>query len=292
MIYEYALDPGVLRDWHVFKHLAEGFEMSRGRMIVRYPKDWLRLAYHTVETLDDNAKKKFVTWLADRAMRALTTARAGAQPFGLATWFDNAVAEHKRMPFHAIIADQPTSDDPPVLRFSDVDYSAALWAVGTQKFIARSVTDIAQRAAPLLAHATAIRFIDPYFKGNPDQISILIGCLSRCVAGGKTSIVSIELHVDGRQVQPPTEQYLRTTLGGKWPLGLPHIQIVRWKADYLHNRFILTDRGGIILGDSLRQHRSRPDQMTLMEDDTRTQWWKHHDASLHPSQVCKPGEQG
>lgn len=291
MIYEYALDPGVLRDWQVFRYLAEGFGISRGRMIVRYPKDWQRLAYQTVERLDDNAKKRFVTWLADRAKRAMTGTRGGANPYNEPTWFENAIAEHRRMPFHAIIADQPASANPPVLRFSEIDDANPLWAVKTQEFIARNAAVIAPLAARLLAHASTIRFIDPYFKGDPDQVAILIGCLGKCVSGGTTDVRSIELHVDGRQVQPSTEAHVLTALGRQWPAGLPKLTIVRWKVDYLHNRFILTDRGGIMFGDSLRRHSDRPDQMTLLEDDVRAQWWAYHDPTAHSGRVCAAGAQ-
>jgi len=290
MIYEYALDPGVLRDWQVFKYLADGFGFSRARLIARYPKDWPHLAYEVIRKLDDNAKKRFVTWLADRATPAMTRPRVGAQPYTLPTWYENAIAEHRRKSFHAIIADQPSSDNPPILQFSDVDGATALWAVGTQVFIARNVAEIVKYAAPVVADAQTIKFIDPYFKGDPDQVRILIGCLSSCVAEGKTSVLAIELHVDGRQVQPQTENHVLTQLGRKWLSGLPQIKLVRWTPDYLHNRFILTDRGGIAFGDSLRQHRSRPDQMTLLEDGTRAHWWNYHDDSLHPSEVLKPGE--
>lgn len=210
MIHEFALDPIVLRDWQVFKYLAAGLGMSRGRVLARYPRDWPRLAYQAVKELDDNAKKRVETWLADRAKGLLTAPRASAHPYTLPSWIANAVAEHQRRPFHAIIADEPAKTNPPILRYSEIDETEPLWSVTTQRVVARNATDIPRLAAPLLAHASAIRFIDPYFTGDPDQVAILVGSLALCV-----SATSIELHVDGRKVSLAAESHLLTALRGK-----------------------------------------------------------------------------
>jgi len=43
MLYEFAVEPTCLDNWQTFRYLIEQFGVSHGRLISRFPKDWIRL---------------------------------------------------------------------------------------------------------------------------------------------------------------------------------------------------------------------------------------------------------
>jgi hypothetical protein len=279
MIYEYALDPAILKDWGSFRPLADGFGFSRGRIIADYPnKKWLKSAYATIDAIpNQNVKKKFEIWLNERAKAAMSgRRRISANHDTTKTWFINALAEHSRGPFHAVISDQPPRENSAVLDYREADESHPLWRVNRQYFVARTAGEVGPKVGSLLVHAREIRFVDPYFKADPKDIQMMFGCLE-CFKSAENLVDRIELHVAGNKVPMTMVQYILRDITGGCPPMLPKMHVVRWKENYLHNRFILTDRGGISLGDSIKESDERPDQLTLLEDEPYKKWWDYHD---------------
>ncbi len=286
MIYEYALDPTILKDWGSFRPLADGFGFSKGRVIAAFPKDWRRLAFTTIDAIettdpiqDQKVKYKFKIWLHGRAKSAMSGIRRSSANNDGPTWFINALAEHSRGPFHAVISDQPSKENPPVLDYHDADESHPLWRANDKDFVARTASEIGPRVGRLLVHSREIRFIDPYFKAAPEQLPILFSCLE-CFKTVECLVEKIELHVAGNKVSQKMVSYLLRDISGGCPPGLREkIHVVRWKEGYLHNRFILTNRGGIMFGDSFLESGERPDQLNLLKDKDFEAWWNRHDAA-------------
>lgn len=283
MIREYALDPATLRSWEQFKYLAESFGMSVGRLISRYPKDWRKMAYQAIKGANQNDQKRLEFWLQHQCDRLMTAKRGGSRFESSLSWLNNAITEHQREPFDAIIADTEAQEHPPILNYRTLDRSDPRWNTSTQVFVVRNAAEVGKHVRPLLRHAQKIRFIDPYFSGNSDQIALVKHCLSCFSNCDTSSISSIEFVVSGEKVSSLTvANHLQPRLISIWPAQLCAPQIVRWQHKYLHNRFILTDRGGIMFGDSLREDAVRPDQLTLLQEDLRTHWWEYHDVAKYP----------
>jgi hypothetical protein len=174
-----------------------------------------------------------------------------------------------------------------VLNFDDLDEEKALWNVPRQKVVLRrDHREIVAALRPLITHAKKIRFVDPYFSADPDQLNIIAACLSFFPQIPNSRETNVELHVSGEQRAEETVEFIREKLRQILPNGLTPPSIVRWRHDYVHNRFVLTDRGGIQLGDSLRRHDERPDQLTLLEDHAWKFWWNRHDSGIHQSQLA------
>jgi hypothetical protein len=287
MIKEYALDPAILQSWSSFRHVGLGIGFGVGRVLARYPKDWVKMAAGQIaKSTDQNDKKKLETWLLDRARAALVGNRAGAQYDHERSWTNNAIAEHARQRFDAILSTTPSSVNPPILNLDDADDEHPLWKQARQEFIARNEADISRCVRSMLGYATVIRFIDPYFKGDPDQIRIIVACLSVCAALQNRASIRVELHVDGVQVAPGTAVFIAGRIQRTWPPGMAQPTFVRWRQGYLHDRLILTNVGGFILGDSLRRDEDRPDQISLLEGTPWEHWWNRHDAARHAGDLA------
>lgn len=287
MIHEYALDPASVADWQSFCHFAADFGVWKGRMICPFPNDWRKLCYEEADMHGQQAKYKVTHWLQDYAPK-VTARRRSEATYALPTWFENAAYEHTRKAFHAILARHVASDSLPVIDTADLDplNPNPLWIVNRQAFIERNPSSFAVCISPLLLCSCKVRIVDPYFVADPDQLRILSKCLTGFEQSGAPTLDWIELHVDGEKVRRPTLTYIEEQIGAVWPNGLPKAKIIRWRKGYCHDRFVLTDRGGVILGDSLHCHESRPDQITLLEDHTWQHWWSYHDPVAHAADLA------
>jgi hypothetical protein len=85
---------------------------------------------------------------------------------------------------------------------------------------------------------------------------------------GKPRPVEVELHFGHRvlEIAPNFEAACNAHLQDIVPVGI-RLTVVRWNHDDLHNRYILTDRGGIQLGEGLdaaNTRSSRTDDVLTM----------------------------
>lgn len=282
MINEYALDPDKLCDWSTFRHVALGMGFANGRVISEFPKHWKRKAYERAKELNQNTRKKIETWLADCAGDFLVDNRKGFPYEPERGWFQNAYAEHERMPFHAIITDHSDNAEAPTMDIRQIGEDNSLWQVQKQMFVARNAREIGPLVGRLLRYAKRIRVVDPYFAADPEQMAILVACLPKTF-GPKPDI---ELHVDGQKCKPAVASQLIEKVRNELPQDYSQPKVVRWQEGYLHNRFFLTDRGGIMMGDSIKKHESRPDQLTLLEKEVYIKWWAYHDPAQHADQIA------
>lgn len=286
MIHEYAIDPAVLSDLKAFRYIAAGLGMHVGRVVCPFPKDWKRLCYQVADKHGQQVKHAVTQWLQDRGPRVLTRHRSNTTyDYNLATWCENAVQEHGRAPFKAILAYHTANSRPPIIDGSDLDPQDPLWNVPTQVYVQRCAAEFATHVGPLLRHARQIRIVDPYFVGDSDQVQILNACISYAEQA-PDRVAYVEIHVDGNTVKHATVSHIESQIGRRYPKSLPPPKIVRWMQGYLHNRLILTDMGGVTTGDTLRQHDCRGDHIILLEEPVWRKWWHYHDRQTHADNLA------
>src|SRR5205807_3735380 len=78
-------------------------------------------------------------------------------------WLENAIAEHMKRSFCAIIAQENPNSVATVICEADLDEAEPRWQAERQRHIERTATDMAACAELLLRNAQAILFVDPYF---------------------------------------------------------------------------------------------------------------------------------
>jgi hypothetical protein len=285
MIHEYALDPAVVSEIKAFRHIAAGLGMHAGRMVCPFPKEWKKLCYQEAEKHGQTVQYAVTEWLKTYAPKVLTRHRSGSI-CNLPTWCENAIQEHGRTPFRAIVANRPACQMPPIINATDFDPRDPLWDVPRQVPIQRCAAAFAAHIGPVLCHAAQIRVIDPYFAGDPDQVEILVACLDPVARQVPVRVESVEVHVDGEKLKPAAVDYAKQQLASRYPASLPAATIVRWKSGYLHDRLVLTERGGVTLGDTLREHATRPDHIMLLEEPVWQQWWDQSDRAAHAADLA------
>ena len=132
MLHEYAVDPELVATWcdrRNGRYFRASFGLGTPRIISKYPAQWRKLVRaawrRTSKGNDSNRLEELV-----KVLTTATVTRANADWDPGDDWLDNAVREHGRAPFHAILAgrdarapkaDAPETTRPPVLNAEELD---------------------------------------------------------------------------------------------------------------------------------------------------------------------------
>jgi len=285
MIYEFALEPALLNNWRDFRYFTESFGFPLGRLISRYPKRWKRLVYDSLDACGDVEKKRVEEGLRridDRIIKRPNLIWNNEH-----NWLTNAEAEHARRPFRAIVASANPNACAFVLVGEDVRETNPLWRVNRTSVVERQPTPMAQALAPFLRVADAILFVDPHFNPNrPNYRQTLLEFLGAIFDRRECRLPTrIEIHLSADGDDKPTAQFFdqscRANLPNLTPFGV-QLQIFRWRqrpgGQELHNRYVLTNMGGVRFGAGLDAgDLGETDEVELLDDETYSLRWAEYD---------------
>ncbi|MCD6327692.1 hypothetical protein J7M28_09075, partial [bacterium] len=172
-------------------------------------------------------------------------------------WLPNAELEHESQPFHAILARENPNGHPYVI--DDVfvgDGGHALWAVKTGCCPARKGEDMASAVAPLLRCSQDVILVDPHFRPWERRYQMSFEEIFLALMANR-----------GSRLRPDVEVQLNTKLGyghfcdglqRHMPQRIPENLSVSFRrlkqkagGDKVHNRYILTELGGIKIAPGL-----------------------------------------
>jgi hypothetical protein len=130
------------------------------------------------------------------------------------------------------------------------------WAAPGSVIVVRSAVAMAQCVAAMLRSARWIVFVDPHFRAHRREYLNALGEFLKIVAAASPTI-GIELHAAGGDQAPPWEKFksdCEKYLPRVIPAGFT-LLVRRWinrpVGERLHNRYILTDVGGVAFGFGL-----------------------------------------
>ena len=290
MLKEYALQPELLSSWPVCRDLSEKFGYGRGRVIARYPRRWERMVLDALHDCMPVEKSKIVERLTILKKCALYP-RHHEWDSGKA-WLDNAYAEHAKRPFSAIITQENPDASAAVICLADLDeFEEPRWRAERQRRIERTATEMAACAATLLRNAKAILFVDPYFTPKDQRFKRPLQAFLQIVAQRPPGIpvTRIEIHT-GHDDSAGTKSFFDAECTRHLPSIVPRgmkIRLIRWDRNSLHNRFILTEYGGLKFTTGLDDHDGsarRHDIVDLLEPEPYAQTWQEYqrDSPIFP----------
>jgi hypothetical protein len=105
MLYEFALDPAVVASWKTREQgrlVIDAFRIGNGRVPACIPRTWRRMVWDALGSVDQHDRQRLevlVRYLSDRA-----SSRRPADWDVAVAWLENAIREHARKPFRAIIS--------------------------------------------------------------------------------------------------------------------------------------------------------------------------------------------
>lgn len=320
MIYEYALEPSLVVDWALESdgRCVGQFGLDHRRLVSDFPRDWRGWVYadllarygndygcpevaNTLPLLD-----AFLQILADHMVLRQIRLRHEA------VWLDEAIKEHSERPFHAIfareMADIPNADVITEKNLGDVRDKH--WWLPTIKTTPKSAVDIAVQIRPLLQAASQIVIVDPYFDASKARFretfaEIIRQAEAQPRAVSSRPVISLITGVErafkengrwanegGREKRREDEarvaneiiRQARFHLAKHVANGLTVKVSVLKNPDHgdrLHNRFVLTDVGGVIVpygldGNERDDEHGVKDDLTFMPEGMYSERWKQY----------------
>ena len=267
MIHEYALEPELVASWHdpvKLRLLAGMFGLGTGRVVSRYPKNWSRTIWESLgpafgASIREIQKKRFEEFL--KRLKETEVRRHDYIWEDTRSWLENAEGEHDRCPFHSIIArTNPRNVTHVMSEESLADGTGEGWDVPNSIAVQRTASSMANAVKPMLCCADLVVFVDPHFRASRlafrKPLSEFLSIIAAADRG--SSQVTVELHTGNITCGAPDWNHFRSEcerhLGSVVPVGLSLV-IKRWKnrenGERLHNRYILTDKGGVEFGVGL-----------------------------------------
>lgn len=275
MFYEYALEPGAITSWDSARYFLDAFGPWKGRLLSQYPKDWVKQLLGSL-TCGDSQKKAIAERLESAKKNKVFFRRAGTSYDGTIPWLDNARREHARQAFHAIVACSASSEEY-VLDASELDERHPKWKVDAGKLVSRQPAVYIQALELLLIASSAIIVVDPYFRADhADKVLPLTALCSRIC--GK--IETVQVHLGDTLGYALAMQHAERALPSCIPAGMK-VSLHYWKrrlgGERLHNRYVLTDVGGVQFGDSIEKGaRGEHDRVSILEEVTRAKLWEDY----------------
>ncbi len=270
---EYALEPAALGSWEVFKDITNRFGFEHGRLISRFPEKWEDEVLKACRDLGDVERKKIALRL--RQFRRQKLVESGRSFNFDVAWLKNALDEHLRKPFQAIIADESKTKRKYVISPTDVEETHPLIRIGRGGQIQRTAEDLAECCQLLLESSTEVILVDPYFDPSRAKWTRPLGHFLLCAEKGRT-LSRFEYHLRAKA----EGEWFRKECEQRFSRHLPQhseIKFVLWEDENdsldLHSRLVLTDVGVIKIDRGLDEDPQGRTLVTVLNDVEREDLW-------------------
>ena len=277
---EYAVDPQSLTDYASLRTLFQSFVGSPVRLISDCPRNWHREILALINGLSDEGigpnkrkglKRQLQKLCGTNVCKNRTTDHWGRGE----RWLVYAEKEHEKSRFDAILsAGDPANPEHPVYPLDELFFDAPdCWGEPLQRHVRRAASEIIAQALPTLRISRRIILVDPYFwftQPRWNNYRPLLVELFNVIAdlNFNQGIRKLEIHTSDRHAN--AERFLRSHVFPLMPDGAV-VQCKIWPKAAMHDRFILTDVGGVFLGQGLGEFELSEDEEVLvgvLERDT------------------------
>ncbi len=276
MIKEFALDPdAITSSYREFCYFTEKFGVSQGRVISAFPKKWRKLVCDSA--LREHKGKIEFSKIVERLNKfgndiVFDTGRPSGE--GSQTWIDRALVEHARKPFAAIIS-ATAVDHPDVLLKDEIDEENPRFKAARQCAIPRTAQALIGCAEFLIRHAKIVKLVDPHFDPTKPRYQRPLEQICSLLPGSKAIV---EIHRSDEIANDELIRRFQQSVS-MLPSGVK-MQLHIYEKAQMHNRFIITESGGLIYGVGLSDNEDgggAPDEeVTLMETIVRNTRWNDY----------------
>jgi len=277
MFYEYAIDPAILSDLERCKAFFNGFQSKSHHLISDSPKNWSNYARQQIDAIPHELckpvmKKTLKKHLKDLLDKNLIRNRIVSSK--LSNWDDFSAEEHQTYPFSAILG--MTSKSKPVLcyEFDNLLFeSPECWHGKNQCHVEREASAIVDKIMPLLVLSKQIHLVDriftfirPKWGYYESLIKELIKRAPQCNFGKGIFVINIHSSDKYGNLYAHANKNLLPIL----PDGIT-INVHQWPYNEMHDRFIITDVGGVQIGhglDEMTENNAKQALMTVLDNHT------------------------
>ena len=303
MIYEYAIEPEFLLELTDKADLANSLRRSlqtgAACVVAGYPEKLGEHAYAVAHSelskaTDTKHKAKWQKRMHQVAELAASFADVTTRRYGGSQWKQSFVEEHARFPFYGILSNrESTSNTLPLKNLTWLrGEECHLFNCPRQCTVERNSTELANLLKPLLQNAAEIRFVDPCFFAEPrykeayDAYFHLIaqtnGVRSPCIREIQV-ICSVGKRGHSEAYFKQKCKELAKIIPDGIKLYIHRISEIPGGQE-IHNRYILTDIGGVFLGYGTDPSRSNPkshDDIAILERKPFIKWREAYKPHSH-----------
>lgn len=255
MIFEYAISPGLFNSDDRIALLIASLGMDQGRLVSDYPKDqWEQYVIAIIKKYaqGDVQLKAWKECIFSLKKRATIVRRSNATWDQSKNWSENAVEEHKRAHFKAIVDEKENPGCAEVLQMGVPLVTSGLWITAGDQHVNRNAGDIIGQALSLLDLSGTIILVDRNFSID-GRFTNVLSYLAKYVANGKKGpkVEQIKYVASDAVYQAAEfEQRCKDVLPALLAEGISVKFIIKQKSK-LHDRFIITERGALDYGVGL-----------------------------------------
>ena len=252
-----------------FRFIHDKFGLGTPRVLLELPafNKWRRAVYLAATELklsqeDMKRIEELFRLLGERKCR-----RSDSVYEGLLTWLENAENEFDRKPFAAIIAGQNPRGHRAVLVFEHLGVDSPRWVCEVGACPARTPEALAVALSALLMNCKQLHLIDPHFGPENPRHRKVLEALMNVLVDHKALPEVVRVHCSAKTPLAFFEQEA-VKMAGRLPAGAT-VEFVRWSqkrgGEGLHNCYVLTDIGGVMIGTGLDEGRpGETDDLLLM----------------------------
>lgn len=279
MIFEFAISPTLCTNYKDMQLFLQTFGRSEGRLFSDIPrKKWMRLVRLEIKnSKNGQVMKKRLVAAVERLSRKALYRRNYVPAAGGTPWIDHAIAAHKDRPFKAILTDCYNGNEECILSCEQDFTDDSRWTIPLDLEVKRTAAEMTQAIRSMLDCAREVVLIDRNF--NPDKyrwrqfLIKLTEFLSERTFS--PSIGKIDFHlgddISVNQLQILCSNHIVAAISTGMKLNF-----FVWPRDELHDRYVLTDVGGIRFGIGLDVwDGSGPKKVEIsrVSEETRLRWW-------------------
>lgn len=258
MIHAFALEPRLIASWgrrDEFRFIHDKFGLGTPRALLELPRfnKWRRAVYEAAVALqlsDDDMKRiaELFRIVSEQKCRRADSAYDGVLP-----WIDNAEREYERKRFAAIVASENPRANPAVLGNEQLTPTEGRWQCDTGTIFERSPDGFAAALSEMLVSCRVLHLIDPHFGPENARHRRVLVALMQVLADHACVPEVVRLHCSNKAALSFFEEEA-AGMAARLPAGV-RVEFVRWHerpgGERLHNRYVLTDLGGVALGVGL-----------------------------------------
>ena len=250
MIYEYALEPEMVATWCTkqnYRFFIREFGLGNGKVVSRYPKNWVKMVYDSYDGTSQMDRKRLVELLA-RFKKTMVKRKDYCWDKSQGSWLENCLLEQGRYNFHVIMVKSNPENRPGIIGEDDIETPDCTgWNTPHGITVHRKATEMTRGVESVLRSCRWVKFIDPHISpGRPNYQSSFRSFLK--ILGSKRPVGPPEVVEIHTRLFEGKEEYLLESYKRIIPKGLK-VTVFQWKerpnGQKLHNRYILTDLGGV-----------------------------------------------
>lgn len=263
MIKEFAVEPeAIVSSYREFSYVIEKFGICEGRVISEFPKKWRRMVYEAAIARHRGTTEQ--SKIEERLRRLppgvlINLARPSGD--GQEGWLARALQEHERLPFDYILASR-TVEHAVIVPIEQFDGEHSCLQITREMSIQREPNLMADACDFLLRTAQHVKLVDPHFDFSHDRfVQPFCAFVQRLKPG-----TLVEIYRDSEVASAELARRANRLLPACLPAGVT-VRLIVWTAEPMHNRFLMTNLGGVRFGvglDAAGPDSAQEDEVSLM----------------------------